>query len=523
MRYVRPNAILWTGGALLLLALVTWLFDILPFPGTRFPAWVIPLALGLSLSALGASLKFNEIQAAFGHRTARYWFNAVVGAALAVGIITVVSVLAIRHAYRWDLTENRRHSLSSQTIKILQSLPTDVTATAFFRTDQPGKRTAEELFRQYESYSGGKFKAKTVDPDREPGLARRYAVETYGTIVLETKTKSEKVLDAEEEKFTNGLLKVTRAGKRVVYVVKGHGEREVTRTDRPGLSEAKAAMERANYEVKDLLLARDGKVPDDAALVLVPGPKTDLFPPELDALDKYIARGGKALFTVDPFRGEGMKKYLAKYGITLGDDLVIEINPVGQLFGIGPQVPVVSQYDPHPITKEMGGLTTLFPLTRSVTPAKTPPKGVTLQPLAQTSDQSWGETDPLVLQKEQASRDPHEKRGPLPVAVVATIDATTPAGGKKDAKARLVVLGTSDLASNQYLGAAGNRDFFLNAVSWLAEEEDLIAIRPKDLRVAPVILTAAQEQVIRWLSLVILPGAAMLCGIAVILRRRKSS
>ncbi|MBI2555075.1 MAG: Gldg family protein [Candidatus Rokubacteria bacterium] len=486
MRYVRPNAILWTGGALLLLALVTWLFDILPFPGTRFPAWVIPLALGLSLSALGASLKFNEIQAAFGHRTARYWFNAVVGAALAVGIITVVSVLAIRHAYRWDLTENRRHSLSSQTIKILQSLPTDVTATAFFRTDQPGKRTAEELFRQYESYSGGKFKAKTVDPDREPGLARRYAVETYGTIVLETKTKSEKVLDAE-------------------------------------LSEAKAAMERANYEVKDLLLARAGKVPDDAALVLVPGPKTDLFPPELDALDKYIARGGKALFTVDPFRGEGMKKYLAKYGITLGDDLVIEINPVGQLFGIGPQVPVVSQYDPHPITKEMGGLTTLFPLTRSVTPAKTPPKGVTLQPLAQTSDQSWGETDPLVLQKEQASRDPHEKRGPLPVAVVATIDATTPAGGKKDAKARLVVLGTSDLASNQYLGAAGNRDFFLNAVSWLAEEEDLIAIRPKDLRVAPVILTAAQEQVIRWLSLVILPGAAMLCGIAVILRRRKSS
>ncbi|OGL16927.1 MAG: hypothetical protein A3G97_09155 [Candidatus Rokubacteria bacterium RIFCSPLOWO2_12_FULL_69_21] len=522
MRYVTPNAILWGGGGLLLLAAVTWLFDVVPFPGTRFPAWVIPLALGLILSALGAYLRFNEIKAAFGHRSARYWFNSVVMVGLALGIVVLVSVLGIRHTYRWDLTENRRNSLSSQTIKILQSLTTDVTATGFYRTDQPGKRLAEDLFRQYESYSGGKFKGKTVDPDREPGLARRYGVETYGTIVLETKTKSEKVLDAEEEKLTSGLVKVTRAGKRVVYAVKGHGEHEITNTDRPGLSEAKAAMERANYEVKDLLLARAAKMPDDASLVLVPGPKNDLFPQELEALDKYLARGGKVLFMVDPFQAEGMKKYLAKYGVTLGDDLVVEVNPLGRLFGIGPEVPVVSQYDPHPITKELGGQMTLFPLTRSVTPAKTPPKGVTLQSLAQTSDQSWGETDRAALQRGEAKPDPQDKKGPLPVAVVATIDAAAPPEGKKDAKARVVVVGTSNLATNQFVNAAGNRDFFLNAVSWLAEEEDLIAIRPRDPRQAPIILTATQGQVVFWLPVVILPGAVMLFGIAAVIRRRKS-
>lgn len=441
-----------------------------------------------------------------------FWFNAVVMVGLAFGIVVVVSAFAVRHSYRWDLTENRRHSLSSQTIKILQSLKTDVTATAFYRTDQPGKRVAEDLFRQYESYSGGKFKGKTVDPDREPGLARRYGVESYGTVVLETKTKSEKVLDAAEEKLTNGLVKVTREGARVVYVVKGHGEHELSNTERPGFSEAKAAMERANYEVKELLLARDPKVPDKAALVIVPGPKNDLFPQELEALDKYLTRGGKVLLMVNPFQAEGLKKYLAKYGVALGDDLVVELNPVGRLFGIGPEVPVVSQYESHPITREMGGVMTLFPLTRSVTPAKSPPKGVTLQPLAQTSRESWGETDRAALQRGEAKQDPGDKKGPLSVAVVATID-----------KARLVVIGTSNLASNQFLNAAGNRDFFLNAVSWLAEEENLIAIRPKETKQTPLLLTATQGQVIFWLPVVVLPGAAMICGIAVFLRRRASA
>jgi ABC-type uncharacterized transport system involved in gliding motility auxiliary subunit len=136
---------------------------------------------------------------------------------------------------------------------------------------------------------------------------------------------------------------------------------------------------------------------------------------------------------------------------------------------------------------------------------------VNLQPLAQTSRESWGETDRAALQRGEAKPDPEDKKGPLSVAVVATID-----------KARLVVIGTSNLASNQFLNAAGNRDFFLNAVSWLAEEENLIAIRPKETKQTPVILTATQGQVIFWLPVVVLPGAVMLCGIAVLLRRRAS-
>ena len=188
------------------------------------------------------------------------------------------------------------------------------------------------MLKQYGSYSNGRFTWKMSDPDREPGLARRYGVEQYGTIVLETKAKSEKVLDADEERLTNGLVKVTREGRRTVYFLQGHGEHDVGSNDRSGYGNAKAALERANYDVKELVLAREGKVPEEAAVVVLGGPRTDPLPAEIDALDAYLAKGGKLFVMTDPFQDEGVKRLLAKYGVGLDADLVIELNPIGRLY-----------------------------------------------------------------------------------------------------------------------------------------------------------------------------------------------
>jgi ABC-type uncharacterized transport system involved in gliding motility auxiliary subunit len=472
-------------------------------------------ALGL-LVALYAN--FREARAFFAGRSARYGLNALVMILLLLGIIALVEAVSSRHSYRLDLTENRRHSLSSQTIKLLQNLKSPVEATGFFRSDQPGKRVAEDLFKQYASSSRGKFTWQVLDPDRNPGLAKRYGVEAYGTVVLDTKTKSEKVLDAEEEKLTNALVKVTRVGRRIVYVVKGHGEPELSNTDRPGLSSAKAAMEQANYEVKELVLVREAKVPEDAALLIVPGPKNDLFPAELEALDAYIARGGKVFFMVNPFQAEGLKGYLAKYGIRLGDDLVID--RLSRAFGGDFVVPAVFTYEPHPITKDFGSVLTFFPLSRSVDVQAKPPKGVSAQVLAKSGPGSWGETTRSELDSGAVAQDAKDRPGPVPLAAVATADASKSPEGKENVKARIVVFGTANLAANQFLNVQGNRDLFLNTVSWLAEEEELIAIRPKDLRQTPVFLTATQGRLIFWIPVVALPAVIMLCGISVVIRRR---
>jgi len=475
--------------------------------------WPLVVA-GIVLVVLSALPRLAAARRSLGARTVRYGLNAALSIVLVVGVIGFVEAISVRHSARLDLTENKRHSLAPQTIQLLKTLKTDVNAVGFFRSDQPGKRVAEDLFKQYASYSDGKFTWKVVDPDRDPTLARRYGVESYGTIVLETKARSEKINDAEEEKLTNGLVKVTREGKRVVHVLQGHGEHELGNTERQGFSEAKGALERANYEVKPLVLAREGKIPDDAAVIVIPGPRTDLFAPEIDALDGYLGRGGKVLAMVDPpfpqkVQDATMKRLLARWGVTLGDNLIVELSPIGRLFGIGPEVPIIQQYEPHAITRDLGGITTLFPITRSLDVATPAPAGVAVTPLARTSPDSWGETDRQALEQGTAKPDPQDPKGPLSVAVVATKD-----------KARLVVYGTSNLASNQFLNLQGNRDFFLNTVSWLAEEEDQITVRPKDSRQNPIFLSARQGQLVFWLPVVVLPGLVLAGGVIAVIRRR---
>jgi ABC-type uncharacterized transport system involved in gliding motility auxiliary subunit len=509
----------------LLIAFALWHF----YPGV--PAQWVFLGLGVVLLLLSLALNTGEARSAIGTRTARYGAGAAAMALLALGIVVAANAISLRHSVRWDFTENKRNSVSPQTIQVLRTLKAPVSAIAFFRSDTPGKKTAEDLLTQYATYSRGKFTWRLEDTDRAPALARQYGVESYGTVVLEGgpagQTRTEKVQDAEEEKLTNAIVKITRADKRVVYVLKGHGEREIGSTDRGGFSQAKEQMEKANYEVKDLFLARDPKIPDDAAIVMVPSPKTDLFPQELAALDGYIAKAGKVFLMAGPFQADTTMKYLTKYGIVVDEDVVIELNPIGQVFGVGPLVPVVGQYEPHPITKDMAGVMTLFPLTRSLAPAKALPKGVQASSLAQTSRQSWGETDKNVFQTGKATPDPNEKTGPLSVALVATVDAQPDPKAEGDAakkapKARIVVVGTADFASNQFLGAQGNRDFFLNVVSWLAEEEDLISIRAKDPKQNPVMLTSGQSRLVLGLPLLALPGAVLICGIAVIMQRRRA-
>ena len=547
-RWAFPAALVCLVASLAVWRLVPWL--------TRF-RWALLIAGGLLLLT-SLVLNAGALRAASGRRAARYGAGAAVLIVLALGVAVLANALSVRHNARWDLTENRRQSLSPQSIQVLGSLPGPVEAIAFFRGDTPGRRTAEDLLKLYASYSNGKFTWRMEDPDRSPGLAQRYGVDTYGTVILERRdkvgdkgaAKSEKVLDADEERITNGLLKLTRDGKRVIYLLKGHGESDAANTDRPGFSQAKEQMEKANYEVKELTLARDPTVPADAAIIIVAGPKTDLLGPELAALDSFIGGGGKAFFMLAPFQADGLRKYLARYGFEVGDDLVVELNPIGRAFGLGPEVPVVTQYEPHPITRDLGGLMTLFPLSRSVDVTKTPAKGTIVQALARTSAQSWGETDKNALQRGEAKADPSDKPGPLPVAAVAIVDAATPPpaastpgapaapaaappaapkegaapdAAKKPAKARLVVIGTANLASNQFLGAQGNRDFFLNVVSWLAEDESQISVRARDTKSNPIVLSPPQAELVLWLPVAILPGAVVLVGILAVVGRRRRS
>jgi ABC-type uncharacterized transport system involved in gliding motility auxiliary subunit len=487
-------------------------------------AWPAALIVGGLLLLLGLYASFPNARSVWGRRTTRYGLNALVMIVLIFGVIALVEAVSYRHNWRVDLTENKRQSLSPQTVKILKELKAPVKAIAFLRPDIPGKRTTEDRLKLYAANSDGKFSWESVDADSNPLRASRYGVTTYGTIVLEAEVKKgevreEKVQDSEEETLTNALIRVTREGKRVVYFLKGHGEKELAGTERNGLSQLKAALEKVNYEPKELLLAREAKLPDDARIVVVAGPEKDLLPNEMDTLTGHLGRGGRLLLMVDPFQAPALGGLVERYGITLNNDVIIDVSGLGQMFNAGPEVPIVADYPAHPITQGFR-LITVFPVARSLTVKEKPPEGVTAQALARTSPESWGETNQEEIRTGQVRLDPGEARGPLTVAAVATIDVKTAPADQKAQKARLVVVGDSAFASNLAFTAEGNRDFVLNILAWLAGEENVISIRPKDPRSSPVFLTATQGYVLFWLPVVVLPVVMIVAGVVAVVQKR---
>jgi ABC-type uncharacterized transport system involved in gliding motility auxiliary subunit len=473
--------------------------------------WALVIG-GVVLVAASTAPWLRGLRTTLTGRTARHGLHATVTIVFVLGIVGFVEALSYRHNASLDLTENRRHSLSPQTVQLLRGLKTDVRALGFFRPEQPGKRVADALLAQYARHSNGRFKWEIVDLDLGPKLAAQYGVDAYGTIVLTAGGRNEKVLSVEEQPITSALVKVTREGKRTVYVLQGHGEPDPGNSERTGFSAAKSAMERANYEVKSLILAREPRVPDDATVVVVGGPRIELFAPEAEALGAYHARGGRLLVMLGTplmqrMQDATLRKLLAGYGVEAAEDVVIDYSALAQVSGLGASAPIVMDYEPHAITRDLRAMT-VFPQARSLSAAKRAGQGA-VTVLARTGPQSWGETNRQELDSGRVKPDPGERKGPLAVAVVATKD-----------KSKVVVLGSVALATNEFLGVASNQDLFLNIVSWLAGDEEQIAVRPKDPRVAPIFLTQVQERAVNLIALVILPGVALFAGVAVVVVRR---
>jgi ABC-type uncharacterized transport system involved in gliding motility auxiliary subunit len=283
-----------------------------------------------------------------------------------------------------------------------------------------------------------------------------------------------------------------------------------------------------------VVIAQTGAVPDDAAVVIVAGPKVDFLAGEVEALKKYLDKAGKLLLEIDPPEkpdSPPLANLIAlahDWGMDLGNDIVVDASGMGQLVGTGPEVPLAASYPSHPINQRLK-LITGFPLARSVTPVAGGVNGHTAQGFVQTSDRSWAESDIkslLTTGKVQMNVATGDKPGPVTVAaaVSAAGASTTPAKpGETDApkpETRVVVFGDSDFATTAALGLPGNRDLFMNTIGWLSQQENLISIRPKEPDDRRVTMTAVQQNNVTILSLILIPGFVFGAGVYSWWRRR---
>ena len=523
----------WLGVALVFAAVA------IRFTRPEWQQWYNGLALaGLACTLLYILSQWREIARSFSGRQARLGSLAAGSVVVVLAILFAINYLSSRHNKRWDLTAAKQFSLSDQTRKVLQSLQKPVQIRVFDRSE--GFARFRERLDEYQ-YASKQISVEYVDMERKPTMANELKITSPGTVVIQYEGRTERVTSDGEQELTNGLIKVIQGKTHKVYFVQGHGEHAPETSDRTGYSTIATSLKNDNFETETIVLAQQKAVPDDASVLVVAGPKTDFFPAEIEMLKKYLAKGGKVMFLLDPpDRADSAPLTnlvaLAKdWGIDVGTNIVVDVSGMGQLLGTDVSVPVAAKYQTHPITDRFN-LLTAYPLARSVSSIEGGVNGHSAQNLVDTSKNSWAETDIKRLATSgQVERevDKGDKAGPVSLAAAVSAAATeapppTPAPGDAANKTndapkpetRIVVFGDSDFVTNGYLGIPGNRDLFLNAVNWLAQQENLISIRPKDPEDRRVSLTSDQAKLIFWLSILIIPGLILAGGVQTWWRRR---
>jgi ABC-type uncharacterized transport system involved in gliding motility auxiliary subunit len=450
-------------------------------------------------------------------RQTKYAVYLAVYVIVVLAVISVTNVLANRYNKSYDATANKRYSLSDQTAKIVKGLKQDATITYFDQASHYDR--GRDLLDRYANLST-KVRVLYVDPDRNPQAARDAGVTKYSTTIVQIGAKKEEAKGLTETDVTGAIIRDLKTNTRTVCFVSGTGEHQIEDSDRNGFSQLKDMLGKDNYATKSISLLTKAEVPSECTVLVVGGPQKDYQQPSVDAIKKYVEGGGRALFLLDPplktgrmqvADNEALADLLQGWGVTVDKDLILDLNPVGQLAGLGPQVALVTTYASHDIVNQMKGTATGFPLSRSLTIKNTDKTDV--QKLFDSSETSLATTalnSPAVN-----PNDPKNKKGPMTLAAAGTY--TT---GKENSQGRFVVVGGSAWAANSFMAFNGNGDLAMNTMNWLSSDEDLISIRPKDQENRTVTMTQAQLSRVRMSSQFLLPAAIFVLGMTVWWRRR---
>lgn len=467
-------------------------------------------------------------------RQTQYTAYAALYIVVVLAALSGLNVLANRYDKSYDATSNKKFSLSDQTYRVVKGLKQDVQFTYF--GPQEEFRSARDVLDQYSTLSP-KVHVNYIDPERKPQAARAAGFRSDSPVLVESGSRREGAKRLEEEEITGALIRSLKSGERNFCMLSSAGERSIDDTEAGGLSVLKQLLERDNYKVRSETLRPAAPeanksvaigqvappaavaVPKDCTVLVVAGPKNDYPEPVVEAIKTYVEGGGRALIMLDtalkigrsdpPAENPALLKVLEDWGVTVDNDLVLDLSGLGQIFNLGPEVPFIVQYESHAITQPLTRMPSAFPLARSLETKSTDKTSVAK--LVATSEQSVG-TDSI---GPRGAVDLKKgKKGPLTIAVAGTLNGGQPG--------RFVVIGTSQAAENSIVGSRSlaNRDLLVNSGNWLASDEDLISIRPKSPEDRPLNMTAQKLNLAFWLSIVGFPVLVVGAGVATWWRRR---
>ena len=497
----------------------------------------------LAVAALFGSVNIRE---ALSGQRGRFAINAILMVAAFTGIVVFVNFISFHNVARADLTASKQFSLALQTAQVLENLNQNVHAVAFFvpeRQDQAAnQQLADDLMFEFERRSSRTFTYEFVDPESDPSRAELYELSQFPSIVFQAEDSGQAVVlnvpPLSEQDLTSMLLIVTGEQQKKVYFVTGHGEKDAINPDPEdgqGFAFAARGVLADSYTVDTLNLAQVGIIPEDAAVLVFPGPSRNMSIQEFDSYDAWLKNGGRAIFLVDPPAPNSVRTLLEPWGIAVGDSTIVD--PGSSLFG-DIRSPLIQSGHYNLQTNITRDLDTVLlpqstPIEINVEPEKVPP-WVEYIPLARSTVLSWKTNSP---ESETFNPAAGDQIGPYNLGVVVhacgivgeEIDTVLRVAGRSRecvseegtrGPTTLAIFGDSDFAGNRYAPYSTNLDFFLNAVNYVAEDYDLISIRPKPFAFRELVVTSQEFDFIRFSSWFLLPAAIGMASIAVWWRRR---
>jgi ABC-type uncharacterized transport system len=492
-----------------------WLLNVI-LPGGRIFTWVL-LAMGGSLLVAALVIDFRRVATAIAGRRGRLGVSASVRVVLFVGIIVLANAISAGAYHRFDLTRLAQFTLTSQTREVLRDLDRPVEVVAFFADGSatPLRAFTQNLLAEYRIHSD-QLTVRSVDPDVSPDLARQYDVDRPGALLGAVVFSGEagrrliygpQILAAAEHAFTGALLEVTGDKQKAVYFVTGHGEGGI-QTD---YARARDGLRDNLFRVAELDLLRSGGIPEDAAVLVLAGPRQALAEQEGAILRDYLARGGRLLVLIDPDPTLDNRQLLGAWWLDVGDGHIVD--PASHVVPNPDNILV-------PRTRNALGLPeTYFPGATALIPKPELPPAMEVSALVWSSPESWLESR-SGMAAEPAFDENEDRKGPL--AIGALVRATPEGEATAATGARLAVIGDSDFATNPHFLNGGNGDLFLNVVNWLAAGRDVVAIDRKVLPIRRLLLSPEEARFLHLSSIGLLP-ALLLVAAAVVWWRRRSS
>jgi ABC-type uncharacterized transport system involved in gliding motility auxiliary subunit len=425
-------------------------------------------------------------------------------------ILAVMNYLGNKNYKEMDLSIQKRNSLTDQTKKIIGMVKFPLKMTVFAKRDE--WNAILSLLKLYSAESK-KIDIEAIDTDVRPDIVKAKNVSQNGTVIINYQGKETSFVLVDELSVTNALLKTLRTESINLYFVTGHQELSCSETAPEGISTLCDKLRSQNYEIRELDLTKVSEVPKDATAVFVLGPTSGFFKSEANILKKYVQNNGHLFLALAPaFKSdlyENLIDIVKPYGLELGNDIVID--RLSTVQGAEATIPIVNKYEPqHPITENFN-LRTVFPLSSSV---KVLPDKDTASILAFTSffPASWAEKNLKAVTEGKAQFDEKfDTKGPVGLIGVAE--------GAGQSTSRIILLGSSSFLINAYQTQSGNTTLFLNAVSWIVNDEGIISLNRPGIDEYPVILSAQHLQMIFVISILVVP--IIFFGTAILIYRRR--